>query len=84
MRGELFAEFPKQQASWMYMWGGRGYHMSGEGHDKPGKLNVIQRHSAHVESERKKGKIPTGEIELVPKWKHDYKQMLKDFTNAHK
>jgi hypothetical protein len=56
--------------------------MSGEGHDKPGKLNVIQRHSAHVESERRKGRIPTGDIELSPNWKADYVKMLKDFS-AH-
>lgn len=77
--GRLFAEFPKKQASWMYMWGGRGYHMSGQGHDKPGKTNVIQRHSAHVEAERVKGVIPTGDVQLIPKWKHDYKQMLANF-----
>ena len=82
--GRVFAEPPKHEASWVYMWGGRGYHMSGQGHDKPGKTNVIQRHSAHVEAERTKGKIATGEIILVPKWKRDYEQMLKDFTNAHK
>jgi hypothetical protein len=82
--GRVFAEPLKHEASWVYMWGGRGYHMSGQGHDTPGKLNVIQRHSMHVESERVKGKIPTGDVELKPNWKHDYKQMLKDFTNAHK
>lgn len=77
--GRLFVDMPKHEASWMYMWGGRGYHMSGQGHDKPGKMNVIQRHSAHVEAERVKGNIPTGEVELVPKWKSDYKQMLANF-----
>lgn len=77
--GRLFAEMPKEDASWFYMWHGRGYHMSGLGHDKPGQSNVIQRHSLYVENLRKQGKIPTGEILLKPHWNKDYKQMLKDF-----
>jgi glycosyltransferase involved in cell wall biosynthesis len=77
--GRLFAEMPKEDASWFYMWGGRGYHMSGQGHDVPGKANAIQRHSLYVENLRAQGKIPTGEILLKPHWNKDYKQMLKDF-----
>ena len=79
--GRKFAEMPKEKASWFYMWGGRSYHMSGQGHDKPGSPNVIQRHSAHVENLRMQGKIPTGDVQLTPKWKHDYKQMLTDFLD---
>ena len=77
--GVLFAEMPKEEASWFYMWGGRGYHMSGQGHDKPGKANVIQRHTLHIENLRLRGKVPTGDIPLSPNWKKDYAQMLKDF-----
>jgi len=25
------------------------------------------------------GKIPTGDVQLTPKWKHDYRQMLDNF-----
>lgn len=77
--GRLFVEMPKEDASWFYMWGGRGYHMSGQGHDVAGKPNVIQRHSLHIENLRVRGKIPTGEVKLNPNWKKDYTQMLKDF-----
>jgi glycosyltransferase involved in cell wall biosynthesis len=76
--GRKFVEMPKEKASWFYMWGGRGYHMSGQGHDKPGKANVVQRHSLHIENLRIRGKIPTGEIQLSPKWKYDYEKLLKD------
>jgi len=79
--GRLFATPPKEEASWFYMWGGRGYHMSGQGHDKPGQPNVIQRHSAHIENLRIQGKIPTGDIQLNPNWKYDYTQMLKDYVS---
>jgi hypothetical protein len=76
----VFAEMPKEEASWFYMWGGRGYHMSGQGHDKPGKPNVIQRHSIHIDNLRQQGKIPTGDVHLKPNWKHNYEKMLKDFV----
>lgn len=82
--GRLFAKPPKEEASWFYMWGGRGYHMSGEGTDHSGKLNAIQRHSAHIEKERRKGNVPVGEVNLNPHWDKDYNQMLKDFINANK
>ena len=78
----LFVEMPKEEASWFYMWGGRGYHMSGQGHDKPGKPNAIQRHSLHIENLRKQGKIPTGDVVLKPHWKKDYSQLLKDYLKT--
>jgi hypothetical protein len=81
--GRLFAKPPRAEASWFYMWGGRSYHMSGQGHDTPGKPTAIQRHSAHIEQLRFQGKIPTGDVELKPKWKHNYVKMLQDFVKAH-
>jgi len=32
-------------------------------------------------SVRAKGNIPTGDIHLVPAWKHNYIQMLKEYVN---
>ena len=82
--GKLFVEMPKEDASWFYMWGGRGYHMSGQGHDKEGSPSVIVRHGAYIETLKRQGKIPTGKVLLSPNWKHDYVQMLKDFLNGKK
>jgi glycosyltransferase involved in cell wall biosynthesis len=79
--GVVYADPPYDEASWWYMWGGRGYHMSGEGDDVPGKDNVILRHSRHIESLRRKGKIPTGDVVLKPNWKKDYPKILKDFVS---
>ena len=79
--GKKFVEMSDDKASWFYMWGGRSYHMSGEGHDKPGKPNVIQRHSLHIENLRLRGKIPTGDVVLKPHWNKDYPQMLKDYIS---
>ena len=78
--GKLNVKMPDHEASWFYMWGGRGYHQSGMGTDDGTRPNIIQRHSAHIEQLRKKGLIPTGDIHLVPSWKQDYKQMLKDYV----
>jgi len=74
-------KMPESEASWFYMWGGRGYHQSGMGTDTAERPNIIQRHSEYIESLRKKGQIPTGDIQLVPFWNKDYAQMLKDFLN---
>jgi glycosyltransferase involved in cell wall biosynthesis len=68
------------EVSWFYMWGGRGYHMSGMGTDTSDRANVIQRHSNHVETLRKQGKIPIGEIELLPNWKIDYQLQLNEYV----
>jgi hypothetical protein len=58
--------------------------MSGQGHDKPGKLNAIQRHSAHIEMERTMGRVPTGNVHLIPYWEKDYKDMLQKKLDADK
>jgi len=78
--GRLFANPPKNEASWFYMWGGRGYHMSGLGTDTSDKPNVIQRHSAHVENLRSQGKIKTGDIQLNPHWEVNYQQQLENYV----
>ncbi len=80
--GRLFASPPQEEASWFYMWGGRGYHMSGAGTDTPDRPNAIQRHSFHIEGLRKRGLIPTGDVHLVPIWNHDYVKMLKDYVST--
>jgi glycosyltransferase involved in cell wall biosynthesis len=78
----VFAEPPDEEASWIYVWGGRGYHCSGMGTDTPDRPNVIQRHSAHIDNLRMRGEIPIGRVMLQPHWKHDYKKKLKDFLDA--
>ena len=69
--------------SWIYRWGNNSYHLSGLGRDREDRDNIIVRHSRHIETLRKQGKIPTGDIELKPKWKQDYVHLLKDFINKY-
>jgi len=78
-RNIVFADPTDENVSWIYVWGNRGYHMSGMGTDDGTRPNVIQRHSAHIEYQRVIGNIPTGDIHLNPHWKYDYIQKLKDF-----
>jgi hypothetical protein len=70
---------PDEEISWMYLWGGRSYHMSGQGGDTSDRENVIIRHSKHIDNLKKEGKIPIGDIELKPKWNINYKQLLTDY-----
>ena len=77
----VFATPPNDEVSWFYMWGGRGYHMSGQGTDTADRPNIIKRHADHIEGLRLEGKIQTGEVNLSPAWRKDYHQMLKDFNS---
>ena len=54
------------------------------GTDTADRPNVIKRHSDYVENLRRKGIVPTGDIQLNPHWNKDYKQMLKDYINDRK
>lgn len=80
--GKVDVKMPDHEASWFYMWGGRGYHQSGQGTDDEIKPNIIQRHSAWIESLRAKGEIPTGDIHLVPAWQKPYDKMLEDYVKS--
>lgn len=83
-RNIVLASPPDNEVSWYYIWGGRSYHMSGQGTDTENRPNIIQRHSEYIESQRIAGYIPTGEIHLQPKWNIDYEKLLKDFLEARK
>jgi hypothetical protein len=74
---------PDDEVSWMYLWGGRSYHMSGLGADTPERENVIIRHSRHIEKLKNNGKIPIGDIELNPKWIIDYNKLLINYIHEN-
>ena len=76
----VIAEPSREEVSWFYMWAGRGYHMSGQGHDTSNRPNIIKRYGDYIEEQRLLGNIPTGEILIHPHWKQDYIQLLKDFN----
>lgn len=76
----VIASPQNDEVSFFYMWGGRCYHMSGQGTDVPGRSNILERHSSFVEEERKRGNIPTGDIYLHPHWKQNYSKILKAFN----
>jgi hypothetical protein len=80
LNGSICHAHPKHgEVSWFYMWGGRSFHLSGSSSNKN---DIVVRHSAYIERMRREGKIPTGRIELQPRWNKDYKQMLVDHCNG--
>lgn len=76
-------EPPDDEVSWMYLWGGRSYHMSGQGSDNKTKENILVRHSRHIENLKNSGKIPLGDIQLKPKWNIDYIELLNNYINEN-
>jgi glycosyltransferase involved in cell wall biosynthesis len=73
----IFAAPVDEEVSWVYRWGGMGYHLSGQGTDTPDRPNIIQRHGEYIESLRLAGKIPIGIVKLHPHWMYDYSIMAK-------
>jgi hypothetical protein len=71
------------EVSWMYLWGGRSYHMSGRGCDSTNKENILIRHKRHIDKLKDDGKIPIGDIILQPKWNVDYKKLLHKYINEN-
>lgn len=67
------------EPSWFYRWGGGDYHMSGMGTDTPDREDVVNRNAKHVEWRRSQGLVPTGIIELQPKWRLPYDKLLKTY-----
>jgi cellulose synthase/poly-beta-1,6-N-acetylglucosamine synthase-like glycosyltransferase len=86
--GYVIGQPPDNEVSAWYRWASNHdpekgeigtYHQSGSGYDQPGKPNIIERHAQYIENLRKQGYIPTGRIQLNPRWKRNYKLMLEDF-----
>lgn len=75
---------PDDEVSWFYYWAHRSYHQSGLGRDDDTRPNIVIRNSEHIESERVKGNIPTGIINLNPHWDMPYQQQLIDYNNEHR
>jgi glycosyltransferase involved in cell wall biosynthesis len=79
----ILANPPDEEVSWFYMWGGRGYHQSGQGTDDGSRPNVIKRHCSYIEQQRIKGLIPTGNISLFPHWNKNYKELLINYIKQN-
>ena len=77
----ILADPIDSEVSWFYCWANRSYHMSACGADTPDRPNIIQRHSEHIQKLKHQGKVPTGKIELKPRWNLKYDQLLKEYLN---
>src|SRR6267142_1347643 len=72
-------ELEDRELSFLYHWGQGTYHISGHSDDQKGMLTGHDRIAAHTRDLATKGLIPTGDIVLEPKLKHNYVQMRDDF-----
>jgi len=79
----IYAAPPDDEVSFFYAWGGRDYHLSGQGTDTPDRPNIIQRHKEHIEQKRLRGEIPIGNIVLNPHWEHNYKALLHEYLKKN-
>jgi len=78
----IHADPPDNEVSWWYRWATpQNYHQSGMGTDTPDRKNVVLRNYEYVESQRKFGKIPVGDIYLKPHYRFDYPKILKDYVS---
>lgn len=65
------------------MWAHGSYHMSGLGTDDGSRPHVVLRHSEHIEQLRQQGLVPTGDVELLPRWRRDYSRALAAYCDDH-
>lgn len=79
----VLADPPARDVSWFYMWAHGSYHMSGLGTDDGSRPHVVLRHSEHIEQLRQQGLVPTGDVELVPRWRRDYARALATYCDDH-
>ena len=70
--GKIIKASP-EKISWFYMWGGRSFHLSGVQKNKQGVLKTYREHTSKLMEDRK---IPSGVVELQPKWAIDYIKLL--------
>lgn len=75
------ADPPHREVSFCYRWGGGVYHVSGLGTDDGTRPSATVRHAEHIEALRRQGEIPTGDIQLRPRWRHDYPALVAQFCD---
>lgn len=81
----VYAHPPNEEVSWFYRWRlPLCYHQSGMGTDTPDRVDIVRRNHDYIESQRKLGYIPTGDIHLKPKWRADYKKLLENYIRDNK
>jgi hypothetical protein len=77
----VLASPPDNEVSWIYMWGGRTYHLSG--YDGKNKNDVISSYRDHINDLKNKGEIPIGDVTLKPRWKKDYFKLLQNHIKTN-
>jgi len=79
---KVLADPDDSDVSWFYMWGGRSYHLSGIP-KKENQDQALEIYRQHTLKQLNNGEIPSGIIELEPKWKVDYMEILKNYLHEN-
>jgi len=82
----VWANPENKNISWLYRWSlplsssGVGcYHQSGMGDFVEGRDPAHIRNFKYLENLRLKNKLPVGNINLIPKWKYNYNELIKNY-----
>ncbi|HEY0602796.1 MAG TPA: glycosyltransferase [Herpetosiphonaceae bacterium] len=68
---------------YLYRWGGTGsYHLSSFGYHRPGANIGHHEVEAHIRWHAAAGQIRHGHIQLTPRWKQDYQQVVADYLES--
>lgn len=82
-KGKNFNGIAPADIYYLYRWGGTGtFHLSGFGRDQPGATTGNDKVELFVRKQIDAGRVPTGEIELRPRWCRDYVAMARDYVTA--
>lgn len=84
-KGEkLFFQLPVQDYYYIYRWGGiEHYHLSAFGEDTQETLVTgEQKIGQIIKTGILSGRIPSGEMNLRPQWRQDYKALKEDFDRT--
>jgi glycosyltransferase involved in cell wall biosynthesis len=65
--------------TYLFRWANGAYHLSGYGRDRPGAVSGYSDIARRVERTIAAGTEPSGEVQLVPGFRHDYIEMAERF-----
>lgn len=67
------------EITYLFRWANGAYHLSGYGRDRPGATSGYVEVARLVERAIADGLEPSGDVQLVPRFRHDYLRMVERF-----
>ncbi len=76
-------EIDAREITYLFRWANGEYHLSGFGRDRPGVTSGYSRIGEWVSCAVAEGRVPSGEVRLVPQFRQDYGCMVRRFVEEH-